>query len=298
MKQRKGIILAGGNGSRLYPLTTFISKHLLPVYDKPMIYYPLTTLMLAGIRDILLIATARDLPLYQKLLADGAQWGLNISYREQRSPGGLPQAYSIGEDFVKNYPSVLILGDNIFYGYNLRARLLKAAECKDGAQIFAYQVKNPQAYGVVQFDFATRQALSIEEKPQHPKSQYAIPGLYFYDEDVIDYVKALKPSARGELEIADLNNIYLQQNKLQVEILGRGTAWFDGGTHDELLQASMYIGTLEARQGLKVGVPEEVAYRLNYINAEELEKLAQPLQQNGYGAYLLSLLEENLDVSS
>lgn len=289
----KAIILAGGSGTRLYPLTQFTSKHLLPVYDKPMIYYPLTTLMLAGIREFLLISTPRDLPVYRALLGDGSQWGISIDYAEQPSPDGLAQAFMIGEDFIRNSSCALILGDNIFYGYDLGGRLLSAAERETGATVFAYWVKNPQDYGVVQFDKETKKAIALEEKPIHPKSYYAIPGLYFYDKHVVEYAKSLKPSARGELEITDLNAIYLQNDQLNIEMLGRGTAWFDGGTHEELLQASTYVATIETRQGLKVGSPEEVAYRLGFIDKSQLQVLINSIRANGYVRYLQSLLDES-----
>ncbi|NNM60432.1 MAG: glucose-1-phosphate thymidylyltransferase RfbA [Legionellales bacterium] len=293
MIKKKAIILAGGSGTRLYPLTQFTSKHLLPVYDKPMIYYPLTTLMLADIRDFLLISTPRDLPAYQAILGDGSQWGININYAEQPSPDGLAQAFIIGEHFIRDSSCALILGDNIFYGYDLGARLLSAAERKTGASIFAYWVKNPQDYGVIHFDKETKKALALEEKPKNPKSHYAIPGLYFYDNQVVDYAKSLKPSARGELEITDLNAIYLRNEQLNIEMLGRGTAWFDGGTHEELLQASTYVATIETRQGLKIGSPEEVAYRLGFIDKEQMQILINTTRSNSYVRYLQSLLDEN-----
>lgn len=289
--KRKGIILAGGTGSRLHPATLALSKQLLPVFDKPMIYYPLSTLMLAGIRDVLIISTPQDTPRFEQLLGDGAQWGMNLAYAVQPSPDGLAQAFIIGEKFIGNDLSALVLGDNIFYGHDFYRLLANAMTRSDGATVFAYHVHDPERYGVVEFD-GQGKAISLEEKPQTPKSNYAVTGLYFYDRNVVELAGNLKPSARGELEITDLNRLYLEQGKLNVEIMGRGYAWLDTGTHESLLDAGQFIATLENRQGLKVGCPEEIAYRQKWINAAQLEKLAQPLARNGYGRYLLQVLKE------
>jgi len=293
MTQRKGIVLAGGSGTRLHPATFAISKQLLPVYDKPMVYYPLSTLMLAGIREILVISTPQDTPRFEQLLGDGSQWGLNLQYAVQASPDGLAQAFIIGKNFIGKHDSALVLGDNIFYGHDLHKPLSSAMRRTEGASVFAYHVHDPERYGVAEFN-ADGKVLSLEEKPAQPKSNYAVTGLYFYDNQVVDMASDLRPSARGELEITDLNRLYLKQGNLNVEIMGRGYAWLDTGTHESLLEAGQFIATLENRQGLKVACPEEIAYRKNWIDAEQLKKLAQPMTKNGYGKYLMQIVNETV----
>ena len=290
---RKGIILAGGSGTRLYPVTQVVSKQLLPIYDKPMVYYPLTTLMLAGIRDILIISTPQDTPRFQELLGDGRKWGLNLSYAVQPSPDGLAQAFLIGESFIGSAPSALILGDNIFYGHDFSSQLQRADARQDGATVFAYTVNDPERYGVAEFDVSGR-VISLEEKPTKPKSRYAVTGIYFYDQQVCELAASLKPSVRGELEITDLNRLYLERGQLTCEVMGRGMAWLDTGTHESLLEASQYIETIERRQGLKIACPEEVAYRQGWVSAAEIEALAKPMLKNNYGQYLLRMLTEKL----
>ncbi len=291
-KKLKGIILAGGKGTRLHPLTLAMSKQLLPVYNKPMIYYPLSMLMLAGIQEILVISTPEELPIFQRLLGDGQKWGLRFSYVKQTEPRGLADAFLVGKDFLQGSPACLILGDNIFFGHGMPKQLQAARNLKEGALVFAYPVKDPQRYGVVEFD-EQRRAISIEEKPSNPRSHYAVPGLYFYDSQVGEIAAALKPSPRGELEITDLNRVYLEKKQLQVDILGRGVAWLDAGTHESLLQASNFVQAVEDRQGMMISCPEEIAYRMGYIKAEELEKLAEAMSSNEYGEYLFTILKES-----